>query len=313
MNINFIKHKKPIMKCQGNGFEARSVYNPTVIVKDDTVYMLYRAENGNDGCTGRIGLAWSKDGIHFRRHPEPVLYPEYEYEISGCEDPRVVKLDGTYSMVYVANGNSSNGIHIAMASSKDLFHWDKQGLINMKLKDWDRAQAKAAVICPEKINGKYVMYFLGEKRGWHTAIGVAFSEDLINWEEYENNPVLTPRYDNFDCLGVEPGATPIIVNNKIILIYNGWNENTIHKVWYAVFSKEDPTKIIKRAEKPIIEPTEEWEINGPAKNVTFAEGIIKFNNKLLLYYGAADKCIGLAELPYSESLFTTVPVNTKDM
>jgi len=297
MNIKFTKLKKPIMECQGDGFEAKSVYNPTVIVEGDIIYMLYRAEARGDGCTGRIGIAWSKDGINFTRHPELVLYPEYDYEKTGCEDPRVVKFGDTYYIVYVANGDSQDGVYIALASSKDLFQWKKYGPIKMKLKDWDRNQVKAPVICPEKINGKYVMYFLGQKMPWHTAVGVAFSDDLIHWKEYENNPVVTPRYDNFDCLGVEPGATPVIEDNRIILIYNGWNENKVHKTGYLVFSKDDPTQLVERCDGPIIEPTEEWEINGPARNVTFAEGIVKFNNKWLLYYGAADKCIGLATAP----------------
>ncbi|PKP61886.1 glycosidase [Candidatus Atribacteria bacterium HGW-Atribacteria-1] len=295
MNINFTKLKRPIMECQGNGFEAKSVYNPTVIVEGDTLYMLYRAEAGGDGCTGRAGIAWSKDGINFTRHPEPVLYPEYDYEKRGCEDPRVVKFGDTYYMVYVANGDCPDGIHIAIASSKDLFQWEKHGLVKMKLKDWDNNQVKAPVICPEKINGRYVMYFLGQKMAWHTAIGMAFSEDLIHWQEYEENPIVLPRYDNFDCLAVEPGATPVVENNKILLIYNGWNENTVHKTGYLIFSKDNPAQVLARCDGPIIEPTEEWEINGPARNVTFAEGIVKFNGKWLLYYGAADKCIGLAE------------------
>ncbi|MCK4543587.1 MAG: family 43 glycosylhydrolase, partial [Spirochaetales bacterium] len=295
MNTNFIKRNKPILECQGDGFESKSVYNPTAIVEDDTVYILYRTENGEDGCTGRIGLAWSKDGINFKRHPEPVLYPEYDYEKMGCEDPRIVKFGNTYYLFYMANGDSSGGIQIALASSKDLLHWEKLGLIKMNLRIWDREKIKAAVVCPEKTNGKYVMYFLGQRRAWHAAIGVAFSDDLIHWEEYANNPVVIPRIDNFDCLGVEPGATPIVENGKIILIYNGWDENKVHKTGYLVFTKDNPVQVLERCEEPIIEPTEEWEIEGPVRNVTFAEGVIRFNSKWLLYYGAADKCIGLAE------------------
>lgn len=297
MNTNFTKLKKPIIECQGNGFEAKSVFNPTVIVEGDKIYMLYRAEAEGDGCTGRVGLAWSKDGINFTRHPEPVLYPEHDYEKRGCEDPRVVKFSDIYYMVYVANGDCPDGIHIAIASSKDLFQWQKHGLIKIKLKDWCKNQVKASVICPEKINGRYVMYFLGQKMAWHTAIGMAFSEDLIHWQEYEKNPIVLPRYDNFDCLAVEPGATPVIEDGKIFLIYNGWNENMFHKTGYLVFSREHPEKVLERGEKPILEPTEEWEINGHARNVTFTEGIIKFHNEWLLYYGAADKCIGLAKAP----------------
>ncbi len=122
MNTNFIKQNKPILECQGDGFESKSVYNPTAIVKDDTVYILYRAENREDGCTGRIGLAWSKDGINFQRHPEPVLYPEYDYEKMGCEDPRIVKFGKTWYLFYMTNGKSGKGIQIALASSKDLLH-----------------------------------------------------------------------------------------------------------------------------------------------------------------------------------------------
>ena len=92
MNRNFIKRNKPIMKCHGSGFESKSVYNPIAIEKDGMIYILYRAENGKDGCTVRIGLAWSRDGINFKRHAEPVLSPEYDYERMGCEDPRMVKL-----------------------------------------------------------------------------------------------------------------------------------------------------------------------------------------------------------------------------
>ena len=95
--------------------------------------------------------------------------------------------------------------------------------------------------------------------------------------------------------GVEPGATPVLVNGKITLIYNGWDKNKIHRTGYLVFCKDNPVQILKRCEKPVIEPTKDREIEGPVRNVTFTEGVIRFNNKWLLYYGAADKCIGLAE------------------
>ncbi len=38
------------------GFQSRGVYNPSVIEEGDLFWMLYRAE-GDDGFTGRIGLA----------------------------------------------------------------------------------------------------------------------------------------------------------------------------------------------------------------------------------------------------------------
>lgn len=64
-----------------------------------------------------------------------------------------------------------------------------------------------------------------------------------------------------------------------------------------MFLKDNPVQVLERCEKPVIGPTKECEIEGQVRNVTFAEGVVRFNNKLLLYYGAADKCIGLAEAP----------------
>lgn len=293
MNFHFIKHEKPIVINSELFFETKAVYNPTVIMKDSKFYMLYRAES-HDQITGYIGLAWSDDGIHFSKHTEPVLVPEYKYEENGCEDPRIVAFDGTYYMTYVPIGTGTNGVNIALATSNDLFHWTKLGLIKMPLSDWCSDKIKASVIAPVKINGKYILYFMGQKRSWHTAIGIAYSDDLIHWTEDARNPIITPRYSCLDCLGIEPGPTPIIINNRIVLFYNGWDETFTHRTWYATFDIKDPGKLCERSYHPILSPEYSWECNGYVKNVVFAEGIVEHNKQYYMYYGASDTSIGLA-------------------
>jgi predicted GH43/DUF377 family glycosyl hydrolase len=86
-------------------WEGKDVFNPAAVVKDDKVYMLYRAEDfvGKHKGTSRLGLAISEDGLHFNRLPEPVFYPdndkmkEFEWE-GGCEDPRIVEDENIYRM-----------------------------------------------------------------------------------------------------------------------------------------------------------------------------------------------------------------------
>jgi predicted GH43/DUF377 family glycosyl hydrolase len=39
----------------------------------------------------------------------------------------------------------------------------------------------------------------------------------------------------------------------------------------------------------------EWEKIGQVPNVVFVEGMVRQRNRLLLYYGGADKYIGIAE------------------
>ena len=141
------------------------------------------------------------------------------------------------------------------------------------------------------------MYFLGEKKAWETSIGIAFSEDLASWQEPIAKPVVTPRgIGYFDSKGIEPGATPIIMDNGILLIYNGWDEKHIHKTGWVLFSKKDPTKVIRRCKEPIIEPELDFEKEGFTANVVFAEGVVFFRNLWFLYYGAADKSIGLVTI-----------------
>src|SRR6186997_266166 len=91
-------------------WEEKDVFNPAAVVRNDTVFLLYRAEDkiGKYAGTSRIGLAWSTDGSHFIKYKAPVLYPDndaqkkWEWE-GGCEDPRVVQDDkGVYYMTYTA-------------------------------------------------------------------------------------------------------------------------------------------------------------------------------------------------------------------
>lgn len=293
MNFQFQKRKTPIMIHSDRSFENKAVYNPTVIRKDSGIYMLYRAE-AHDDCTGCIGLAQSEDGIHFTREEKPVMVPECDYEIKGCEDPRVVEFDGIYYMTYVCVGNDDKGIQIALASSVDLHTWVKHGPIKMERSDWCSEKIKAPAIAPIRVNGKYVLYFLGQKRSWHTAIGIAYSDDLLHWTEDSRNPVLTPRYSHLDCLGVEPGPTPIVIDDKLVLFYNAWDETFAHRTWYAAFDCEDPGKLCCRSEHPLLSPEYDWECNGYVKNIIFSEGIVEMGNQYYMYYGASDTSIGLA-------------------
>src|SRR5215217_6069264 len=99
----------PILKKKVRWAE-KDVFNPAAVVRNDTVFLLFRAEDkiGKFAGTSRIGLAWSTDGLHFTKMPEPVFYPDndaakrWEWE-GGCEDPRVVQNEtGTYFMTYTA-------------------------------------------------------------------------------------------------------------------------------------------------------------------------------------------------------------------
>src|ERR1700755_3105133 len=48
-------------------WESKDVFNPATVVRGDTLYLLYRAQDrvGMPAGTSRIGLAGTTDGYHF--------------------------------------------------------------------------------------------------------------------------------------------------------------------------------------------------------------------------------------------------------
>ncbi|MEH6679270.1 MAG: glycoside hydrolase family 130 protein [Sediminicola sp.] len=334
--LNFIKPaQNPVMVADSSytfvcpienrpvRWQKADVFNPAAIVRNDTVFMLFRAEDNPaailGGRTSRIGLAYSTDGIQFNKFPEPVLFPapgeqlQWEYP-GGCEDPRIVETeDGNYVVLYTAWNQDT--ARLSSAHSKDLRNWTKNGPV---FKDFQKGRfldiwSKSGSIVTElvndrlvakKINGKYLMYW-GE-----LFVNLAQSDDLLNWEpmldaEGELLKVFQPTLGEFDSHLTEPGPPALYTDNGILLIYNGKNlqgEGASTKVpestycgGQVLFDKNDPSKLLERLETPFICPDLPHEISGQYKaGTTFVEGLVYFKDKWFLYYGTADSMVGLA-------------------
>jgi predicted GH43/DUF377 family glycosyl hydrolase len=300
--------KKDLVK-----WEEKNVLNPSAVVREGKVYLIYRAQDKS--MTSRLGLAISEDGLHFVKQPEPVLFPaedsmkKYEWS-GGIEDPRVIESeDGSYIMTYTSYDGKT--ARLCIASSKDLKTWTKHGLVlrGEKYKNtWSKSGAIVArqtgdKIIAAKIKGKYWMYF-GD-----TDLFIASSDDLIHWEIAENPEskkmisVLHPRMGYFDSRLVEPGPYALIRNEGILLIYNGsnasnFNDETLPKFTYsagqALFDKDQPYKLIARTDSSFIRPDKPYEKIGEVNEVCFVEGLVHFKNKWFLYYGTADSKIAVA-------------------
>lgn len=283
---------QPILSPRDSGFDAAGAFNPAVIKKDGKFVMLYRAQDAKK--TSRLGYAISNDGINFTARPEPVLSPEAEYEKDGgVEDPRLVEINGTYFLTYT--GYNTKDAQLCLATSKDLLHWDRKGVIMpAKQGRWNAGWTKSGAILTKKIKGKYWMYYMADVRDKPDQTGVAFSDDLIHWTEALDKPVLQRRAGFFDSRVVEPGPPPVMTKDGILLIYNGADDKLVYKTGWALFDKNDPTKVIARSDQPFFEPETEWEKVGQVPNVVFVEGLVRDGKRWLFYYGGADKHIGVA-------------------
>jgi predicted GH43/DUF377 family glycosyl hydrolase len=128
-------------------------------------------------------------------------------------------------------------------------------------------------------------------------MGLSWSTDLIHWTEATQTPVLPRRPGKFDSRVIEPGPPPILTSRGIVLIYNGADDHLVYRTGVAVFDRLDPRKLISRTDEPIFSPEKDWERVGQVPGVVFVEGLVQQGNRWLIYYGGADKYIGVAEAP----------------
>jgi len=283
----------PIIAPRGDGWESAGTFNPSVMIRGNKIVMLYRAQD--KAGTSRLGYAESTDGAHFTRRSEPVFSPEEDYEKDGgVEDPRLVQFGDTYYLTYT--GYNKKDAQLCLATSKDLIHWERRGVILPAYKgNWNVRWTKSGAIVPEKIGGKYWMYFLGTTRDNNDQMGLAWSVDLLRWTDATDAPVLPARAGKFDARVVEPGPAPILTPKGIVLVYNGADDKLVYRTGVAVFDRNDPRKLISLTDAPIFAPEKEWEKVGQVPNVVFVEGMVRKDKRLLFYYGGADATVGVAE------------------
>ena len=307
-------------------WEETATFNPAAVVRNGTVYVLYRAEDATGEAkigfhTSRIGLAESKDGLRFTRRAAPVLYAQNDAQAAnespgGVEDPRIVETeDGQYVLTYTQWNRKVP--RLAVATSRDLVAWDKHGPAFAKAAGgkYLGVESKSGAILTRvvgnrlvatKIDGKYWMYY-GVPN-----VMVATSENLTDWtplEVDEGRPlaVLSPRPGYFDSWLVEAGPPAILTEHGIVLLYNAGNSDRfgdrglparVYTAGQALFDARNPIKLLARTDRPFLRPTEEYERTGQyPEGTTFVEGLVPFNGRWFLYYGTADSRVGVAVAP----------------
>jgi predicted GH43/DUF377 family glycosyl hydrolase len=279
----------------GHYWQNREVFNPAALYAGDKVHILYRAM-GDDGVS-RLGYASSSDGYSIDyRQPEPAFVPANINEDLGCEDPRLTQMNGECLMTYTAYRSfPTNAYQVAITkiSVEDLisndWNWGERWL------PFDGILNKNAIIFPKKIDGHYVMYHRLEPY-----LCVAYSNDLKRWCNIK--AVMQPRHDSWDCLKVGSTGPPIEVSEGWLFIYHGVDYNYVYRLGALLIDKDNPENMLYRSEKPILEPTEEYERFGKVPNVVFSCGNVMLDDKLLVYYGGADSVVCGAEFDLGELL-----------
>ncbi len=316
--------KNPILiPNEANWWESKAVFNCAILHYENKFHMLYRAIGEYERYISRIGYASSTDGYSFARSNHIALEPTQDDEKYGIEDPRMVEIDNQVYITYVIlSAYVTDGAIVeastALATTTDFLKYTRLRVITSK-----GSNNKDVVLFPEKMSqqqssvlslssssnnadgaGKY--FFLHRPSSW---IGSTYGVDKPSiWlgegnalTNFEKHTLLLKPEEDWEELKVGAGPPPIKTRTGWLVIYHGVSREKVYSAGAALLDLHDPSKIIGRTKTPILEPKEPYEKFGDVNNVVFPTGAcVVDNDKLFVYYGAADKvcCLATADLNY---------------
>ncbi len=307
----------------------RCVYNAGAIRIDGVTYVLYRAL-GEDGFS-RLGLWTTRDGVtEEKRLDWPVFAEEADFEgpadlaarcnwhrknlgmvreVGGCEDPRLMLVDGMLYMTYTAYGEDpllaiarievEQFLRLAKAGAPYAEwtpHWERLGVAIEGVMDKD------AYILPQQCDDHWILY-----HRIHPDIQVVrFREFSLPFPSI-GDTVLTPRPDMWDCDKIGGGAAVLKTTAGWLHIYHGVGRRHGRRAYMLgafVTALDDPAEVTYRSPEPILVPEEECELKGWVDDVVFTCGVapvdkdsndlLTLDDEILIYYGGADEVMCVA-------------------
>ena len=304
----------------GNPQEIEGVLNPAAIRgPDGSLYLFPRlVAKGN---YSRIGIA----KVKFDEAGDPIgvdrlgiaLEPKEAYEIrsdgGGCEDPRISFVEPLQHYVMTYTAYSPHGPRIAVAVSKDLFHWERLGLARfvpqngMAIDDIDDKDASVfpfAIPCtsgPATMAMLHRPLFPGTLATDKAASPAARTLDLDResiWISHcamtlgESEPYRLPLFtahkrlaspvNAWERLKIGGGTPPILTPHGWLIVYHGVSDLTpansgAHRLCYSagimMLSKDDPCHIEFRSRNPALTPELRQERDGAKADIVFPTGI----------------------------------------
>lgn len=246
--------------------------------------------------TSHLRIIQTDDPFHVSRQAieQATTFPAADrHEVFGVEDPRITKIGDRYYMTYVAV--SEHGPCTALASTRDFVSFERHGVIFP-------VENKDVTLFPEKIDGRYLAMHrpVGHAPFTGPEIWLGWSDNLTDWGRHQH--LLGPREVAEWGVGrVGGGCPPIRLDDHWLVIYHGNDKqpgNSDNQVgaYTAVamlLDGQDPARILKHTDGPIMRPSEPFETEGFVPDVVFPTGLVERDDQLIVYYGAADESIGV--------------------
>lgn len=153
---------EPILVPGPPDWQRGRVYNPGAVVVGNRVALFYRAQ-GVRRMRARhhwiwpsvVGLAWSRDGVHFTTEPEPILEPVTPAERAGVEDPRICQVGRQYALTYTAYDGARARLALALTTDRRLHDWHTRRVLFPNERRW----TKSGALLGQRLRGHYIDVF----------------------------------------------------------------------------------------------------------------------------------------------------------
>jgi beta-1,4-mannooligosaccharide/beta-1,4-mannosyl-N-acetylglucosamine phosphorylase len=272
---------------------SNSIFNSAVVPFEGGFAGVFRCDN--KAVQMNIFAGFSKNGIDWDIDHEPIdfvagntqmIESDYKY------DPRVTFIEDRYWITW-CNGYHGPTIGIGYTFDFKKFYQCENAFLPFN---------RNGVLFPQKINGKYAMLSRPSDNG-HTPFGdiyISFSPDMKYWGEHRCVMKVTPFENSaWQSTKIGAGPVPILTNDGWLLFYHGVISTCNgfrYSIGAAILDENNPEIVKFRTQPYLLAPAELYELTGDVPNVIFPCASLHSleEDKLALYYGAADTVTGLA-------------------
>ena len=240
----------------------------------------------------------SHDGRNVDLSTENRFVPRNEYETFGVEDPRITRIGDRFWITYVAV--SERGPATALASTADFEDFQRHGIIFCP-------ENKDVVFFPEKFGEDYLAIHRPNPHLHFSPPGMwlARSTDMIRWGEHR---ALHAGTSEWEAGRIGAGPPPLKTPEGWLLMYHGKagsaapGQVATYSAGLLMLDREDPAQITRHAPDPVMVPEADFETEGFVPSVVFPTATVRRDDRLQVYYGAADTATGLVEYSLEDLL-----------
>lgn len=270
---------------------SNSIFNSAVVPFGDGFAGIFRCDN--KAVQMNIFAGFSKNGIDWTIEHEPIKFMPGNTDMIDSDykyDPRVAWIDDRYWITW-CNGYNGPTIGIGYTFDFKEFYQCENAFLPFN---------RNGVLFPQKIGGRFAMLSRPSDNG-HTPFGdifISYSPDMKYWGEHRCVMKVTPFEESaWQCLKIGAGSVPFLTDEGWLMFYHGvitTCNGFRYSMGAAILDREDPSKVLYRTQPYLLAPAMPYEMQGDVPNVIFPCAALHDEDRVAVYYGAADTVVGMA-------------------